>query len=101
MIFRFFVILLFLSSCTNSTGFKSEPKGTDPKKIGLEQRGVTLKFHNLNKMNTVLLPKFEDIKKRKDKKLTGLIKENKYYYSIGSGDVINIAITDIEDIDGS
>mgnify|MGYP006074473637 CR=1 FL=1 len=52
-------------------------------------------------MNTVLLPKFEDIKKRKDKKLTGLIKENKYYYSIGSGDVINIAITDIEDIDGS
>jgi len=30
-----------------------------------------------------------------------LIKEDKYYYSIGAGDVINISITDIDDIDGS
>ena len=29
------------------------------------------------------------------------MKDNKYYYSIGSGDVINIAITDLDDIDGS
>ena len=101
MIFRFFVILLFLSSCTNSTGFKSEPKGTDPKKIGINQTGVTLRFHNLNKINTASLPKFVDIKKKKDKKLTELIKENKYSYTIGFGDVINIAITDIDDIDGS
>ena len=60
-----------------------------------------MKFHNLNKINTSSLPKFEDIKKDKDKKLTKLMEENKYYYSIGPGDVINVSITDIEDIDGS
>ena len=95
------LIFLFLVGCTNSTGFKSEPRSTNPKKIGLEQNGVTLRFHNLNKINTASLPKFEEIKKNIDKKIVKLIEENKYYYSIGSGDVINIAITDIDDIDGS
>ena len=98
---KIFLIFSFLISCTNSTGFKSEPKSNDPKKIGLGQTGVTLKFHDLNKINTASLPKFEDIKKVKDKKLGELISENKYYYSIGSGDVINISITDIDDINGS
>ena len=101
MCFRFILIFLFVASCTNSTGFKSEPKSSNPKKIGLERNGVTLRFHNLNKINTASLPKFEEIKKNIDKKLFKLIKENKYYYSIGPGDVINIAITDIDDIDGS
>ena len=30
-----------------------------------------------------------------------MIGKNKYYYSIGAGDVINISITDIDDINGS
>jgi polysaccharide export outer membrane protein len=98
---RVIFLCLLVCGCTNSTGFKSEPKSSNPKKIGLEQRGVTLRFHDLNKINTASLPKFEDIKKNKDKKLIKLVKENKYYYSIGPGDVINIAITDIDDIDGS
>ncbi len=101
MIIRFFFLILFISGCTNSTGFKSEPKSNDPKKIGLGQTGVTLKFHNLNKINTASLPKFDDIQKKKDKKLEKLLGENEYYYSIGPGDVINISITDIDDIDGS
>ena len=97
--------------CSNSTGFKSEPKpgnnsvsirGFNKSKVGgLERNGVALKFHNINKMNTALLPRFDDIKKKKDKNLSKLMKDNKYYYSIGSGDVINIAITDLDDIDGS
>ena len=98
---RLILIFLFISSCTNSTGFKSEPKGKNPKNIGLEQTGVSLNFFNLNKINTSSLPRFEEIKKKKDHKLTDLIKQNKYYYSIGAGDVINISITDIDDIDGS
>ena len=101
MSLRFLLIFLLLVSCTNSTGFKSEPNSKNPGKIGLEQRGVTLNFHNLNKINTASLPKFEDIKKEKDKKLTNLISDNKYYYSIGPGDVINVSITDNNDIDGS
>ena len=101
MIFKLIFIFLFIASCNNSTGFKSEPKSLNPKKIGLEQRGVTLNFHNINKINTASLPKFTDIKKKENKKLIKLMEENKYYYSIGAGDVINIAITDIEDIDGS
>ena len=61
-------IHLFLKSVNNSPGkirpfSKSEPKGINPKKIGLEQTGVTLKFYNLNKINTASLPKFEEIKK--------------------------------------
>ena len=95
---KLILIFLFISSCTNSTGFKGEPQSTNPKKIGLEQRGVTLKFHNLNKINTSSLPKFEDIVKKKDKNINELIEKNKYYYSIGPGDVINISITDIDDI---
>ncbi len=101
MYLKVILLFMFVIGCTNSTGFKSEPKGTKPKEIGLEQTGVTLDFYNLNKINTASLPKFEDIKKNKDKNLTELMNENKYYYSIGPGDVINIAITDIDDIDGS
>ena len=110
MSIRLILLLLFLSSCSNSTGFKSEPKpnngvsirGFNKAKVeGLERNGVALKFYNINKMNTALLPRFDDIKKKKDKNLSKLMKDNKYYYSIGSGDVINIAITDLDDIDGS
>ncbi len=102
MYIRIILLILFLYGCTNSTGFKSEPKKTNnPKNIGLDQRGVTLNFHDLNKINTASLPKFEDIKKKNDKNLSKLMEENKYYYSIGPGDVINISLTDIDDIDGS
>ena len=30
-----------------------------------------------------------------------LLTDDKYYYTLGYGDVINISLTDIEDIDGS
>ena len=82
MTLRIILIFLFISGCTNSTGFKSEPRSTNPKKIGLEQNGVTLKFNNLNKINTASLPKFEEIKKNINKKIVKLVKENKYYYKI-------------------
>ena len=98
---RILLFFLLFVGCTNSTGFKSEPKKDNPKNLGLQQRGVTLKFHDLNKINAASLPKFEDIEKKRDKKLTELVKENKYYYSIGPGDVINVSITDVGDIDGS
>ena len=109
MYLKIILLFLILSSCTNSTGFKSEPKSgnyvfnksTDPENIGLKRNGVALNFYNINKMNTALLPKFDDIKKKKDKNLIKLKKENKYFYSIGAGDVINISITDNDDIDGS
>ena len=32
MFLRLLLFLIILSSCTNSTGFKGEPKGNDPKK---------------------------------------------------------------------
>jgi protein involved in polysaccharide export with SLBB domain len=103
MSLRFVILLIFIitSACINSTGFKEEPISKDAKKLGLEQNGVTLKFYNLNKINTSALPRIEQIKKKTDQKLAELIKDNKYYYSLGAGDVINIAITDVEDINGS
>ena len=101
MIFRYLLILFIISSCGLSPGFQKEPISKNPKEIGLEQNGVTLIFHNLNKMNVASLPRVEDVQKKSQKKLSKLIKNDKYYYSIGSGDVINISITDIEDIDGS
>ena len=42
-----------------------------------------------------------DIKKKTKKDLQELTKNNEYDYKIGAGDVINISITDNEDIDGS
>jgi len=101
MSLRLILIFLLISGCTNSTGFKAEPIGENAKKLGLEQNGVTLKFYSLNKINTSALPKLEQIKKKTDLKLAELIKDDKYYYSLGAGDVINIAITDVEDINGS
>ena len=44
MFLRIILLFLLISGCNNSAGFKSEPKGTDPKKIGLEQNGVALKL---------------------------------------------------------
>ena len=81
MFLRIVLLFLFLLivGCTNSTGFKGEPKGSDPKKIGIKQRGVALKFYDLNKINTASLPKFEDIQKKKDKKLIRLIGESKFF----------------------
>ena len=103
MFFRYLLILFVISSCGFSPGFKEEPttKFKNPRAIGLEQNGVSLMFYNLNKMNIATLPKVEDVQKKSQKKLSKLIKNDKYYYSIGSGDIINIAITDIEDINGS
>ena len=101
MFFRFLLIFTIISACSNSTGFKQEPSNKNAKKIGLERNGVALKFYSINKINTSALPRVEQIKKKTDKKLGELIKNNKYYYSLGAGDVINIAITDIDDINGS
>jgi len=97
----FFIFFLLISACTNSTGFKQEPKSKNAKNIGLDRNGVTLKFYNINKINTAALPRIDQLKKKKKKNIDKLIKNNKYYYSLGSGDVINIAITDVDDINGS
>ena len=101
MIFRFLLIFLIVTSCGLSPGFQQEPTSKNPKEIGLQRNGVSLVFYNLNKMNIASLPKVEEVKKKSQKKLNKLIENDKYYYSIGSGDVINISITDIEDIDGT
>ena len=101
MFLRFVLVFIIITSCGLSPGFQKEPTSKNPKKIGLDQNGVTLKFYNLNKMNVASLPKVEDIKKKSQKKLNKLIENDKYYYSIGSGDEINISITDIEDINGT
>ena len=67
MIFRYLLILFIISSCALSPGFKKEPTSINPKKMGLEQTGVSLMFYNLNKINTASFPKFEDLKKMQKK----------------------------------
>ena len=101
MIFRFLLIFLIISACTLSPGFKKEPTSKNPKKIGLEQTGVTLMFYNLNKINTASFPRIEDLKKKSKQKLKELSADDNYYYTLGYGDIINISLTDIDDIDGS
>ena len=77
MLFRFLLLFfIIISACTNSTGFKQEPISKDAKKLGLEQNGVTLKFYNLNKINTSALPRIEQIKKKTDQNLAELIKSS-------------------------
>jgi len=101
MILRFLLLFLIVSACALSPGFKKEPSSTNPKKIGLEQNGVTLMFYDLNKMNPAVLPRIEEIKKKSKDKFNELKLDDIYYYTLGYGDVINISMTDIEDIDGS
>ena len=101
MTFRFLLLFFIISACAFSPGFKKEPSSKNPKKIGLMQNGVTLMFHNLNKMNPSILPRIEDIQKKSQVKLSELLTDDIYYYTLGYGDVINISLTDIEDIDGS
>ena len=64
IVLRFLLIFLFISGCGLSPGFQKEPTGKKAKDIGLEQNGVSLLFHNLNKMNIASLPKVGDIKKK-------------------------------------
>ena len=52
-------------------------------------------------MNPSLLPRIGDIQKKSKDKLEELMLDDTYYYTLGYGDVINISLTDIEDIDGS
>ena len=101
MILRFLLIFFVISACTFSPGFKKEPNSKNPKNIGLGQNGVTLMFYNINKMNLGALPKVEDIKKKSKDNLKELLSEDTYDYTLGYGDVINIALTDIDDINGS
>ena len=101
MIFRYLLILFIISSCALSPGFKKEPTSKNPKRMGLEQNGVSLTFYNLNKINVSSLPRIKDIKKKSKEKIKELMADDKYYYTLGYGDVINISLTDIEDIDGS
>ena len=51
MILRFLILFFIISSCSLSPGFKKEPTSKSPKKMGLEQNGVSLMFYNLNKIN--------------------------------------------------
>ena len=60
---RFILIFLLISACTFSPGFKKEPSSKNPKRIGLKQNGVTLRFHSINKMNPEILPRIQDIQK--------------------------------------
>ena len=66
---RYLLIFLIISACSLSPGFKKEPKSKNPKKMGLEQNGVSLVFYNLNKMNTASLPRVEDLKKKVKRKI--------------------------------
>ena len=101
MIFRLLLFFFIVSACGIAPGFKEEPSSKNPKRMGLEQNGVTLAFYNINKMDAGVLPRIEDIKKKSKENLNELLTDDKYYYTLGFGDVINISLTDIEDIDGS
>jgi len=101
MNFKFLLIFLIISACSLSPGFKKEPTSKNPKKMGLEQNGITLMFYNLNKINTASFPRVEDLKKKAKEKIKELTVNDNYYYTLGYGDVINISLTDIEDINGS
>ena len=89
MLFRYLIIFFLIVGCSLSPGFKKEPTSKNPRKMGLEQTGVSLMFYNLNKINTASFPKFEDLKKKTKEKLKKLSDDDKYYYTLGYGDVIN------------
>ena len=78
MILRFLILFFIISSCALSPGFKKEPSSKKPKKMGLQQNGVSLTFYNLNKMNASSLPRIKDIKKRSKEKEKELMADDKY-----------------------
>ena len=63
MFLRFVLLFIIITSCAVSPGFKKEPTSKNPKRMGLQQNGVSLAFYNLNKMNASSLPRIKDIKK--------------------------------------
>ena len=64
MFLRIALLFIIITSCGLSPGFKKEPTSKNPKKMGLEQTGVSLMFYDLNKINAADLPRIEDLKKR-------------------------------------
>ena len=102
MILRITLLFMFITSCGLSPGFKKEPTTFENlKDNSLGRNGVSLHFYDINKMNVDALPRIADIKKKTKKDLRELTDNDIYDYTIGPGDVINISITDNEDIDGS
>ena len=89
MILRFLLVFFIISACAVSPGFKKEPSSKNPKKMGLEQSGVSLTFYNLNKMNASSLPRIKDIKKKSKEKIKELMVDDTYYYTLGYGDIIS------------
>ena len=73
MILRFLLIFFVITACTFSPGFKKEPSSKNPKKLGLEQNGVTLFFYNINRMNLDILPRIGEIQKKSKENYTSSI----------------------------
>ena len=73
MALRFILIFFLISSCALSPGFKKEPSSKIPKRMGLGQNGVSLMFHNINKMNLGALPRIEEMQKKSKDQLEELI----------------------------
>ena len=85
MTLRFLLLFFVITACAVSPGFKKEPSSKNPKKMGLEQNGVTLMFHYINKMNLDAMPRVDDIQKKSQENLKELLKnekKNRYYYSL-------------------
>ena len=89
MILRFLLLFFLISACALSPGFKKEPASKNPKRIGLEQNGVTLHFHDINKMSVGGLPRKAEIQKN-IKKLNGPNIVDEAYGEFSDYSVVNL-----------
>ena len=94
---NFLVILLltfFIQSCSLSPGMT-------PINVNSNfDENLDLKFYNLENIDLELLPSQSDKNLIDESNLNTLVQNNFYRYIIGKGDVLNISVTDVEDIKG-
>lgn len=89
-----FLVLIFIQSCAFSPGMKP----INPYSNIYDN--LDLKFHNLEKIDLSLLPSQSEKNQIDESNLEKIVQNNFYRYLIGKGDVLNISVTDVDDIKG-
>jgi len=87
-------ISLALQSCALSPGMSPNINASNP------FNNLELNFHNIAEIDLSLLPTHSEKFKKDGLDLENLIKENSYRYLLGPGDIINVEVVDIEEVNG-
>lgn len=91
-----FILFFYLGSCAFSPGMS--PKITKDNNEYINN--IKLNHYTLETIDFSLLPNQKDYSKKNSKMLEEITNDNFYRYLLGIGDLVNIKVTDVDEIQG-